>query len=224
MKVAVLGASGGVGKELVNDAIARGHDVVAVVRPSSQLAPPNGVVVQRGSFDDGSFLATAFRGCDAVLSALGLKASGLSPFARVEDPSFLRKSTPIIVAAMKEAGVKRLVAVSAGGVGDSYEMMPGVFRAMIKTTVLRKVYPELHAMEQGFLHSGLDVCIVRPSGLTDGPKTGRVRVVTSFRGRATISRADVAGYMLDVLALPTVPTVPTVPTADGRTPVITVEG
>lgn len=182
MRVAVLGASGGVGQQLVRQGIDRGHDVVGVVRVSSQLDVPEGVVVRRGPLDDADFLADVFADCDAVASGLGLKTDGLSPFAKVEDPTFLRRSTAAIVTAMKETGRTRLVVVSAGGAGDSYEWMPGVFKAMIKTTSMRKVYPELTEMERVFLASGLDVCSARPSGLTDGPKTGETRVVTKFEG------------------------------------------
>jgi putative NADH-flavin reductase len=215
MKIAVLGASGGCGAALVKEALARGHDVVAVVRPSSSVKPAERVVVRRGALDDAAFLATAVEGCDVVLSALGLKAKGFSPFADVEDPTFLRRSSPAIVKAMKDKGIRRLVAISAGGVGDSYAWMPGVFKAIIKTSVLRKVYPELDAMERVFFDSGLEVCVVRPSGLTDGPKTGQARVVRDFKGRASISRADVAAFMLDLVDKPSFPE---------RSPVITVDG
>lgn len=215
MRLAIVGASGGCGGHLVTAALARGHEVVAVVRPSSQLTVPASVLVRRGALDDSAFLADAFAGSDAVLSALGVRAAGFSPFAKVEDLGFLRRSTPAIVAAMKQQGVRRVVAISAGGVGDSYAWMPAVFKAIIKTSVLRKVYPELEVMERLYLQSGLDVCVVRPSGLTDAGKTGRARVVTSFAGRASIPRADVAAFMLDALAAPAFAQ---------RTPVITVDG
>jgi hypothetical protein len=57
-------------------------------------------------------------------------------------------------------------------------------------------------MEHAFLSSGLEVCIARPSGLTDGPLTGQVKIARGYSGRATISRADVAAWMLDQAALP----------------------
>jgi hypothetical protein len=107
------------------------------------------------------------------------------------------------------------VVISAGGVGDSFEQMPGFFQVMIKMTALKTAYAQLHDMEQQLLASGLDVCIARPTGLTDGPLTGKVVVAKGFKGRATISRADVAQWMLDQLE---------VPTFAEKTPMITVTG
>ena len=202
MKLVILGASGGCGRELVAQAAARGHDVTAVARPSSALSLPAGVRACRGEIVDRGLLAEAFRGQDAVLSALGLRLPGLSPFARAEVPDLLSRSSPLIVDAMREAGVRRLLAISAGGVGDSYARMPGVFKLFIKLTALRRAYVELEAMERIFFASGLDVCCCRPTGLTDGPATGRVVVAERLRGRATIPRADVAAWMLDQIERP----------------------
>lgn len=215
MKLVILGASGGCGKQLVEQARARGHEVTAVVRPSSNYSAPAGVRLVRGEVTDRALLADAFRGADAVLSGLGLRVSGLSPFASIEVPDLLSRSAPVIVQALKEAGVKRLLAISAGGVGDSYARMPGVFKMFIKTTALRKVYPELEAMEKVFFASGLEVCCCRPTGLTDEAATGQVKIAETLSGHATIPRADVAGWMLDEVAKPTLA---------HRGPVITVTG
>lgn len=216
MKLVVLGASGGCGKELVKQALSRGHEVTAVVRPGSRYDPPTGAKVALGEIFDAAFLTSTFRGQDAVLSALGLRLPGLSPFAKAEVPDLLTRSSPIVVEAMRGAGLTRLVAISAGGVGDSYAWMPGAFKAFIKLTALRKAYAELEVMERVFFESGLDVVCCRPTGLTDGPATGEVKEVTKLAGRATISRADVAAWMLDRVAA-------SAPAAV-RGPVITVTG
>lgn len=216
MKLVVLGASGGCGKELVKQALARGHQVTAVVRAATSYEPPAGAEVARGEVFDAAFLTATFRGHDAVLSGLGLRLPGLSPFAKAEVPDLLSRSSPVVVEAMRAAGVARLVAVSAGGVGESYAWMPGVFKMFIKLTALRKAYAELEVMERVLFASGLDVTCCRPTGLTDGPATGAVKVATRLTGRATISRADVAAWMLDRAEA-------TGPTSE-RAPVITVTG
>jgi len=215
MIVAILGASGGCGRELVKQALERGHAVTAVVRSSSKLDVPSAVRVERGDLTDAAFLEKALAGSELVLSALGLRMPGIAPWHKPEQPDFLTKSTPALVDAMKRAAITRVVAISAGGVGDSYEQVPGAFRFMIKTTALKHAYAELAVMERTLLSSGLDVCICRPTGLTDGPRTGAVKVCSSFKGRATISRADVAGWMLDEAAKPAFAQ---------RTPMITVTG
>ncbi|MFO0596836.1 MAG: NAD(P)H-binding protein [Myxococcaceae bacterium] len=215
MKLVVLGASGGCGAQLVAQAKARGHEVTAVVR-SSAWQPPEGVRVERGDLTSEAFLRQAVRGADAVASALGLRIAGLAPWNKPEQPDFLSRSTPALVAALKAEGVKRVIAISAGGVGDSREKMPGFFRAFIAMTALKLAYAELAVMERVLLESGLEVSIPRPSGLTDGPPTGAVKIVDTFKGRATISRADVAGWMLSQLEQPKF--------SDPRTPTITVTG
>jgi putative NADH-flavin reductase len=215
MKLVVLGASGACGKHLVELAARKGHVVTAVARASSKLDVPPGVRVDRGDLTSFEFLRGVVKGHDAVLSGLGLRIGGIAPWNRPEDPTFLTRSTHALVGAMKAEAVRRLVVISAGGVGDSFEQMPGFFRVMIKMTALKTAYAQLHDMEQQLLASGLDVCIARPTGLTDGPLTGKVVVAKGFKGRATISRADVAQWMLDQLE---------VPTFAEKTPMITVTG
>lgn len=215
MKLVVLGASGGCGRHLVTQSVARGHAVTAVTRASSTLNVPDGVRALRGSLSDDAFLRDAVRGADVVLSALGLRLPGISPWSRPEDPAFLDQSTPAIVRAMKAEGVRRAVVISAGGVGDSYESVPGAFKMFIKASALRHVYPALERMERVWLESGLDVCIARPTGLTDEASTGRARVVARVEGRATIPRADVAAWMLDAIEAPRF---------EARTPLLTVTG
>lgn len=215
MKLVVLGASGGCGRLLVTQAASRGHAVTAVARASSRLDAPEGVRTLRGALDEEGFLREAVRGADAVLSALGLRLPGIAPWNRPEDPSFLDRSAPAVVRAMKAEGVGRAVIISAGGVADSYDAMPGTFKVFIHGSALRHVYPALARMERAWLESGLDVCIPRPTGLTDEPATGRAKAVARVVGRATIPRADVAAWMLDALEAPRF---------EARTPLLTVTG
>lgn len=205
MKLAILGASGAIGRHLVKQALAAGHDVTVVARASSNLEVPAQVKVVRGNVDDERVLAEAFAGCGAVLSSLGLKLPGLSPWAKAEDPGVLDRASPAIVAAMKAAGVKRLLFVSSSGVGDSAALLPGFFRIFIALTAMRTVFPVLQRMEDTFFASGLDVCAVRPTGLSDGPATGKIVVPQKLVGQAQIARADVAAWMLQTVALPSIP-------------------
>ena len=197
MKVVVLGASGGVGRELVRQSRERGHSVVAVARASSALEVPDDVHVVRCDLTDESGLTAAFGGADLVFSCVGLRLPGLSPFAKAEVPDLLTRTTPVVVAAMKRSGVSRIVAVSAGGVGESRALMPGFFRVFIAITAMRSAYKELEEMERVYRDSGLEVCCVRPTGLNDDDATGKAVATTKLVGRAEIPRADVASWMLD---------------------------
>ena len=213
MKLVILGASGGCGAELVKQAVKRRHEVTVVVRSRSYRAP-EGVRVIVGELTVET-LQEAVRGQDAVLSALGLRLPGIAPWAKPEVPNFLSLVTPRIVAAMLVEKVKRIVAISAAGVGDSYDHVPGFFKLFIKLTALRHAYAEVDVMEKTLFDAPLDVCICRPTGLTNGPASGAVKVVEKLVGRAEIPRADVAAWMLDAIEKPTF---------QYRTPMITVTG
>jgi putative NADH-flavin reductase len=215
MKIVVLGASGGCGQQLVQQAVAAGHDVTAVVRSKSWQAPSPKVRVVAGDVTSVAFLKEALAGQEAVLCALGLRLKSLAPWEKPEVADLLTRTGPALVEAMKACGVKRVLAVSAGGVGDSRTMIPGFFRVMMGLTALRHAYAELEVFERTLLSCGLEVSICRPTGLTDGERTGQVKVVTAMKGRATISRADVAGWMLGEVVKPSL---------EHRTPVITVTG
>lgn len=213
MKLVILGATGGCGAQLVKQAVARGHEVTAVVRSKSYRAP-EGVRVVAGELTV-ELLREAIRDQDAVLSALGLRMKSIAPWAKPEMPNFLSLVTPRIVAAMLVEKVKRIIAISAGGVGDSYARMPGAFKAFLKVTALRYPYAELEVMEHTLFDAPLDVCCVRPTGLTDGVITGQVRIAERIVGRPEISRADVAAWMLDAVEKPVF---------EHKTPLITVTG
>ncbi|MBL8918939.1 MAG: NAD(P)H-binding protein [Myxococcaceae bacterium] len=215
MKIAVLGASGGCGRQLVEQAARRGHTVTAVARTTSKLEVPPGVKVDRGDLTSAEFLRGVVKGQDAVVSALGLRMPGLAPWHRPEDGTFLSRSTAALLEAMKAEGTRRVLAISAGGVGDSAALVPGFFRWMIKLTALKTAYAQLADMERQLFESGLDVCVPRPTGLTDGPLTNKAVTTRALVGRATISRADVAAWMLDQLDRPSFAE---------RAPIITVTG
>ncbi len=214
MKLVIVGASGGVGQQLVSLAAKQGHAVTAVVRSGSWAAPA-GVETRVGSLTDVDFLAKAFEGHEVVLSGLGLRLKSIAPWAKPEVADFLSTSTPAIIAAMKRAKVERVIAVSAGGVGDTADKVPGAFRTFIRFSALRHAYAELEVMERLYRSSGLQVCLPRPTGLTDGPVTEQVKVCESFEGRATISRGDVAWWMLKEAVTPRF---------TGQAPMITVTG
>lgn len=192
----VLGASGGIGLNIVRIAAEQGHDVTAITR--SPISVPEGVrvvvddVMRPGSLD------AVLDGEDIVLSALGLRRAGRSPFAALASPpDFTSASARLLVEAMAETGVTRVMAVSAAGVGDSADGLNWFMRLMIARTNVGLFYKDLNAMEDVYARSGLDFCCVRPTGLADGPESGRVRQIHNFPLTARISRADVAWWMVE---------------------------
>ena len=203
MKVVVLGASGAVGRLIVQQAVAQGHQVVAVARGAVDVGELKGrVVVEQGSLTDVAFLGRVIAGADVVFSALGLRLKGLAPWNTPEVSDFLDQSTAAIVTAMKTVGVRRAIVVSSSGIGDSADQLPGFFKVFIKVTAMRHVWPALNRMEEAWAKSGLDVTFIRPTGLTDGPATGHIKEAPKLVGQAQIARADVAAFMLQEAVRP----------------------
>jgi putative NADH-flavin reductase len=190
----VLGATGGTGRVLVDQALRRGHRVTAFVRSPPKLGPPrDGLTVVRGDPRNADELRAALPGHDAVLSALG--PPGVAPNTVVSD------SARSAVAAMRATGVRRLLVV---GVAVLFEDA-GLVNAIARRTVLRNVAKDHAEMERILGDSGLDWTIARPPRLTNGTLTRAYGVADGRMppgARLTISRADVADFLLDEVEHP----------------------
>lgn len=196
MNLTVFGATGGIGRELVRQALGSGHRVTAVVRDPARLdVTGDALEVVRADLTDPEELRTAVRGRDAVLSGLGARSR--------KDAGVATRLTRTVLRAMEAEGVRRLLVVSAGPVGPDPEGDGALDRAMrgLVSAVLRDVYTDLRGMEAELARSGTDWTSVRPPRLQNKPVTGSYRtVVGGFprKGRF-IARADVAHAMLAMI-------------------------
>ena len=197
MKIVIFGSTGGTGRELVAQALARGHHVTAQARSPEKLADlerPNLEVV-RGDVLDPSDVERAVTGHEAILCAVG---------AGPERTTVREDGTRNIVAAMEATGVRRLVCLSSLGVGDSRANLPLFTRYVIVGIFLRHAFADHERQEAVVRNSSLDWTIVRPPHLKDGPRTGEYRhgfPPTERSIQGWISRADVADFMLDQLTV-----------------------
>ena len=194
-KILVLGATGGTGRLIVSQALARGHDVTALVRSPEKVSDLKGDKVVVGDVRDEKALLEALKGQDAVVSALGTPAS---PFREVR---LLSTATRALVSAMKAEHVSRLVCITGMGAGDSAGHGGFLFDNVIFPLLLKKVYADKNRQEAIVRDSGLDWILVRPSVLNDKPSEGSIRALTDlsdFYG-GSISRQDVATFVLDQL-------------------------
>ncbi|MEO8681053.1 MAG: NAD(P)H-binding protein [Vicinamibacterales bacterium] len=178
MKVLILGATGGTGRQLVAQARSAGHEVTAFDRHA------------------GTALADAMAGRDAVISAIGRGKSFTSH-------NVIAQSVPVILSAMKAAGVRRLIFMSALGVGESFRDSP-ILAKLFFRTLLRGIYADKAIGDQLIRGSDLDWTIVQPSQLTDGPLTGTYRFGERLKmsGMPQISRADTAQFIVRQLGDP----------------------
>ncbi|MEU3691493.1 NAD(P)-dependent oxidoreductase [Streptomyces narbonensis] len=199
MKLTVFGATGGIGREIVHQALASGHEVTAVVRDPARLAVTGErLVVHTADLTDPEALRPAVVGRDAVLSGLGARGRANAGVAA--------RLTRSVLAAMEAERVRRLVVVSAAPLGPVAEgdgLLDKAALAVINS-ILKDVYADLRVMESALAASATDWTSVRPPKLTDKPFTGRYRTVVGGnppRGR-TLARADVAHAMLAMIDAP----------------------
>jgi putative NADH-flavin reductase len=200
MRLTIFGATGGTGRCLVDQALAAGHEVTAVVRDPARLPVPPGPqlsVVTADVFASAE-IGLAVTGADAVLTALGPRGSGPA--------TVQRDSLRSITKAMRAAGVRRLIAVSGTIVADDGDgpLLSLLIKPLFRATFLRHVCADMRDGEAEVRGSGLDWTIVRAPALTDQPATGHYRRATDrnvARG-LRLSRADLAGCLLAVAADP----------------------
>lgn len=199
MKLLVLGASGGCGRWVVRLAAQRGHGVRAFVRPGSRTEDHEAVEVIRGEALDGGDLRRAVEGVDAVVSCLGIRRRrAWNPWSAIASPPDLtERAMGLLGSAMAEAGVPRVVAISAGGVSDSRDLVHPLNGWLFEHSSIAASYRDLERMECVLANSGMDWQAVRPTTLVHGPPTGRARAVVRYGLRTRVRRADVAVWMLD---------------------------
>ena len=190
MKLVIFGATGSVGRHVVRQAVDAGHVVTTFARHDGGF---DGVAQSlRGDVLNRQDVGEAVRGQDAVIIVLGDGGKG-----RVRT-----RGTANVIAAMREAGVRRLVCQSTLGAGDSAGNLNFFWKYIMFGLLLRRAYRDHQLQEQLVRHSGVDWTVVRPAAFTDGPETGQVR--SGFGADAKgltlkVSRADVARFLLATL-------------------------
>jgi putative NADH-flavin reductase len=195
MNVVVFGASGGTGREVVKQALARGHGVTAFGRHPEKvgITHPNlrGV---RGDVAEPEAVAAAVAGQEAVVSTLGVG------IPLKHDPAVIA-GVRHILRAMEAASVRRLIYQSFIGVRES-RAGAGLLLRYVAVIPLRHEIADHEVKEEMIKSSGMDWTIVRPPKLTDGGYTGAYRVGEGIVARSvfpTLSRADVAAFMVGQL-------------------------
>ena len=222
MNITVFGASGGIGTHVVALATQRGHQVRAIYRATPQTPPPGRAeVLLAADIFDPAFAATAIRGADVVVAAVGpnFATRHNARTTMTSPPDLHQQLARTLITAMKgSAAPARLITVSTASMGPADNVMGAgprlLFRFFRSVLVpnLGRVGQDLRATEDALAASGLDWYALRPVKLTDGPLTGHVHASDRVIMKS-ISRADVAWHILTLAEDPD--------TRPLRTPVIT---
>lgn len=195
VKVIVFGPTGGTGRQLVAQALAAGHEVTAFARGAAAVPPRPGLAVVVGDTRDTGAVERAVAGQDAVLCALGGR-----PWRR--RARVCSSAIETIAPAMRKHGVRRIVAISTFGAGNSRPRVGWFARHVLFGAILRSEVADKEAMERALAATDLAWTVVRVGLLTDAAARGAWRAADddSIRGMGKIARADVAAFMLAQLA------------------------
>ena len=193
--VLIIGASRGIGLATVNAALKAGHSVRALSRSASDIhfQGPN-LEKLDGDARDRDTIERALAGVDAVIQTLGVSPA---PELIFTGTRLFSVSTRVLVNAMEASAVRRLICVTGFGAGDS-RGRGGILYNTALCLFLGRVYADKHVQESIIRRSRLDWTIVRPTILTNGPRTGAYRVLVDPRDWTSgcISRADVADFLV----------------------------
>ncbi|NYF16694.1 putative NADH-flavin reductase [Microbacterium sp. AK009] len=191
--IALFGATGKTGRRVLDRALAAGHTVRALVRdPAAVVVSSERLTIIPGDVRDPASVAETVRGADVVLSLFG-QVKGSPPTLQTD-------GTRVIVEAMREAGVSRIVTLSGGGLRDDEHDRPKAADRVIRF-LLKVLSGKVLADAEGHLEvlraSGLDWTVVRGPRLTEKPGVGSHRVGwVGVNASTQISRDDLADFIL----------------------------
>lgn len=191
--ILVIGASQGIGLETVKAALGAGHRVRAFSRSAPQIDIQDSSLEKfRGDALKETDVDAALEDIEIVVQALGVSAGDL--FGPV---NLFSDATRILITAMEKRGVKRLIAVTGFGAGDSRAAV-SLLQLVPFRLLLGRAYDDKDVQELQIKNSKLAWTIVRPGILTNGPRSGHVQVLMqpSQWRNGTISRQDVADFIV----------------------------
>lgn len=190
MKIAIFGASGRTGILTVYQALDKGHQVTAFARKASSVTIQHkNITVIQGDILEYDKVKQAIEGQDVIILALGVETR--------KPTTVLSEGTKNIIRAMEETGVNRLICMSSAGIlGNDAGFL---FGKIIMPLFLKQVFIDKVRQMKLIQESKLDWVIIRPTGLTDAPKTGKYKITEGAPGSLRIPRADVADFMLKLV-------------------------
>ena len=195
MNILIIGATRGIGMQLLERALARGHTVTALARNPDKITKRHErLKVLKGDILETESVTRAIADQDAVCCCIGI---GLTR----KPVTVFSQGTKNILEAMKRAGVRRFICITGIGARESKYHGGFLYDKIFQPLLLKTIYEDKDRQEELIKASDVDWIIVRPGFLTNGPARGQYRALIDLTGvtAGQISRADVAEFMLDQL-------------------------
>lgn len=199
MKIVVFGATGIVGKAVVNEALKKGHEVTVLTRNARKVTTRHEHLhIVEGNVADKNVVRTVLKDQEAVIQTLGIGGKGDG-----KPTSIVSEANKIIMTEMGQMNVKRLIAISVIGAGDSLTFLPWIYRKLVLPLFMKwfqAVIDDKNRMEPMIKRSGLDWTIVRCTTVKERPATGKVNATLDGKGlKFSISAADMAVFIVNQL-------------------------
>lgn len=199
MKVILFGATGFSGQGILEEALKQGHEVTILVRDASKIAIKHkNLTLVEGNVLDPQIVASVLHHQEAVIQCLGVGGKGDG-----KPSTFISDATKVIVDEMQKQNIKRLIAMSNVGAGNSIAFQPWFFTKIILPYFmkwLKVIIEDKNRMEPIIMNSNLDWTIVRCPNIVDKPAKGTCNAILDGKGlKLSITLPDLSKFMVDQL-------------------------
>lgn len=201
-KIVIFGGTGRTGKQIAKIAIEKGYETVCFGRTADWGNVPDGAIPFKGNITDEEDVRNAINECEIIILALSISRTSRSPFAKITgDRELHSKSMKILTSALSDSGSKRIVKISAQGVGESKTRTGLIFRTLIRMSNLKIAFED-HAKADEILQ-GTDHfwTIIRPPMLNDKEDFTELVAGESLvtNTRTNVSRVSIASWIIGSL-------------------------
>jgi uncharacterized protein YbjT (DUF2867 family) len=201
MKILVLGATGRTGKLIIEEALKKGHKIVAIARDPDKLKE-YGIEIIQGTPYDYDTMDKALTGCDAVINTLNVSRKSDNPWATLASPKdLISKSASNAIKVMEKTGIKRFVALSTIGAGRSWKTSPAILRFIVSISNLKHAFVDHGKQEEILENSSIDYTICRaPMLSTETNTTGAVATPERETPKSMkLSRNSAAEFFIKII-------------------------
>ena len=203
MRILLLGATKGLGKEILKEALNLGFEINCLVRNAKKFPiEQNNIRVFEGDATSSIDLENAVQDSKIIISTLNVMRKNLFPWSNItNDKNTISKSSKNIIKISKRKKIKHLISVSAWGVNESLDHIPIWFKLLIKNSNLKYPYIDHGKSEKLLLNSNLNWTILRPSALVNFLNNHQVKESISLKNKPSliISRKSLAKFIINIV-------------------------